>query len=175
MEFVNKSQRDSRVEFIRTTSSDKTIMGNLEESLSKMTSLSRVAVPVRDRNAKSRIPKNAIGSQVLIDSLALRPSRSRSTSDNQPGCDLIVFSPPRPSQSTHLGNTGSGPAGLRHDRYGPDASRERTATAYLITGLLMSLQANLSRNPQVTFSRKRDRESGEPWESHGCLKWRSSD
>jgi hypothetical protein len=62
LELVEKPQRDGRVEFIRTTSLARTIMGNLEDLLCALSPPLPVARPVRPGGGKLQIPNNAIGS-----------------------------------------------------------------------------------------------------------------
>jgi predicted transcriptional regulator len=62
IEIVEKPQGDGRVEFIRTTSLARTIMGNLEDLLCALSPPLPVARPVRSSGGKLQIPNNAIGS-----------------------------------------------------------------------------------------------------------------
>jgi predicted transcriptional regulator len=61
IEIVEKPKGDGRVELIRTTSLARTIMGNLEDSLSNL-SPPPIVRPVRPASGGLQIPKNAIGS-----------------------------------------------------------------------------------------------------------------
>jgi hypothetical protein len=62
IEIVETPHGDGRIEFIRTTSLARKIMGNLEILLCALSSPPPVVRPVRPASGGLRIPKNAIGS-----------------------------------------------------------------------------------------------------------------
>ena len=62
IEIVEKPEADGRVEFIRTSSLARKIMGDLENLLCALSSPPPVIRPVRPASGGLRIPKNAIGS-----------------------------------------------------------------------------------------------------------------
>lgn len=61
IEIVEKPQGDGRVEFIRTSSLARKIMGDLENLLCALSSPPPVVRPVRPASDGLQIPKNAIG------------------------------------------------------------------------------------------------------------------
>lgn len=62
IEIVETPHGDGRIEFIRTTSLARRIMGNLENLLCALSPPPPVARPVGARSGRPQVPENAIGS-----------------------------------------------------------------------------------------------------------------